>query len=559
MGSENCANPSGTILTFRPTAEEFADFAGYIAHMEARGAHRAGLAKVVPPGGWRARQTYAGLGDLVIPAPLQQLASGRAGVLTQFHRRRRPMTVREYRRLADSEQHRPPPHRDVDELERQYWRTRAHAAPVYAADVSGSLFEGGARPWNPARLGTVQDLLQHECGLVIEGVSTPYLYFGMWRATFAWHTEDMDLYSLSYLHLGAPKTWYAVPPAHGRRLEGLAAQLFPGSARACAAFLRHKVALMSPTVLRDSGIPCGRVTQEAGEFVVTFPYGYHAGFNHGFNCAEAVNFATPRWVDYGKAASRCRCGEAAVTFPMDAFVRTLQPERYEQWKRGQERAGPARGRRRAAAALPAGAAGAVGGSPGAASRARRAPRLAPRPAPRPQLPAGGRGRRRREPGSREPSAQGPTKRRPAGGAARRAPGPEAQPPAGAGRGADEPAPASPRPRAPALQALGTPPEPGSPMLPGPFLPLLDTVTLNLPDSVPPPLPSVAVRRGPVPGDGAACGGPADQVPGEGAVCGGPADQAAAVRLDHTYPSCILVPDEALGLPGTQTVVPWSQS
>ncbi|CAK7315154.1 Lysine-specific demethylase 4D [Vulpes lagopus] len=97
-------------------------------------------------------------------------------------------------------------------------------------------------------------------------------------------------------------------------------------------------ALISPTVLRDNGIPVNRITQEAGEFMVTFPYGYHSGFNHGFNCAEAINFATPRWIDYGKVASQCSCGEARVTFSMDAFVRILQPERYELWKRGQDRA-----------------------------------------------------------------------------------------------------------------------------------------------------------------------------------------------------------------------------
>ena len=40
------ASDGSRIMVFRPTSEEFKDFAGYIRKMEAQGAHKAGIAKV---------------------------------------------------------------------------------------------------------------------------------------------------------------------------------------------------------------------------------------------------------------------------------------------------------------------------------------------------------------------------------------------------------------------------------------------------------------------------------------------------------------------------------
>uniref|UniRef100_A0AAZ3RMW2 JmjC domain-containing protein n=1 Tax=Oncorhynchus tshawytscha TaxID=74940 RepID=A0AAZ3RMW2_ONCTS len=70
--------------------------------------------------------------------------------------------------------------------------------------------------------------------------------------------------------------------------------------------------------------------------MITFPYGYHAGFNHGFNCAESTNFASVRWIDYGKVATQCTCSKDMVKISMDPFVKWFQPDRYAVWKLGKD-------------------------------------------------------------------------------------------------------------------------------------------------------------------------------------------------------------------------------
>lgn len=105
-------------------------------------------------------------------------------------------------------------------LERTFWRTCGFGAPpMYGADMQGSLFGPETTAWNVSCLPSVLTRLNLKRQL--PGVNTPYLYFGMWRATFAWHVEDMDLYSINYIHWGAPKQWYAVPSERSKAFEGV--------------------------------------------------------------------------------------------------------------------------------------------------------------------------------------------------------------------------------------------------------------------------------------------------------------------------------------------------
>lgn len=194
-----------------------------------------------------------------------------------------------------------------EELERAYWKTLTYAPPLYGADLMGSLFGESTELWNLNKLPNLLDVL----GTKVPGVNTAYLYLGMWKATFAWHLEDVDLYSINYLHFGAPKQWYSISQADARRFEAAMKSIWPQDAKACDQFLRHKAFLISPQhLLQHYGIKVNKCVSYPGEFVVTYPYGYHSGYNLGYNCAEAVNFALDSWLDMGKIAKKCECAQA---------------------------------------------------------------------------------------------------------------------------------------------------------------------------------------------------------------------------------------------------------
>lgn len=203
-----------------------------------------------------------------------------------------------------------------EELERTYWKTLTYATPLYGADLMGTLFDESTEFWNLNKLPNLLDVL----GTKVPGVNTAYLYLGMWKATFAWHLEDVDLYSINFLHFGAPKQWYSISQADARRFENAMKSIWPTEAKACDQFLRHKAFLISPShLLQHYNIKVNKCLSYPGEFVVTYPYGYHSGYNLGYNCAEAVNFALDSWLPMGKIAKKCECAEAQDSVWVDVY------------------------------------------------------------------------------------------------------------------------------------------------------------------------------------------------------------------------------------------------
>jgi len=134
----------------------------------------------------------------------------------------------------------------------------------------------------------------------IGGVTIPMMYVGMLFSAFCWHTEDNNLYSINYLHHGAPKTWYGIPASSAEQFEKVMRQHLPELFAVQPDLLHHLVTMLSPRILLENNVPVYHMLQEAGEFVLTFPNAYHAGFSHGFNCAESTNFALPDWLPFGR-------------------------------------------------------------------------------------------------------------------------------------------------------------------------------------------------------------------------------------------------------------------
>ncbi|MBA0832941.1 hypothetical protein Goarm_017290 [Gossypium armourianum] len=211
----------------------------------------------------------------------------------------------------------------VENIEGEYWRIVEKATEeievLYGADLETGVF-GSGFPKKSSQVGLASNekyinsgwnlnnfprlpgsVLSYESS-DISGVLVPWLYVGMCFSSFCWHVEDHHLYSLNFMHWGAPKIWYGVPGKDAPKLEEAMKKHLPDLFDEQPDLLHKLVTQLSPSILKSEGVPVYRCVQNAGEFVLTFPRAYHAGFNCGFNCAEAVNVAPVDWLPHGQIA-----------------------------------------------------------------------------------------------------------------------------------------------------------------------------------------------------------------------------------------------------------------
>ena len=198
----------------------------------------------------------------------------------------------------------------------------ANAASLYAGSIG----------WNLRALPLLRGSLLGQLPEHVPGVSTPWLYVGMLFSSFCWHTEDSFLLSMSYLHCGASKTWYAAPGAQVLQVEQAMRREHP-EVFAARPNARHSLTLqMSPHTLQARyGVDVCHTVQAAGEFVCTFPAAFHCGFSHGFNVGEAVNFATAAWLPFGRQAQQLDRQQAhPQCFSLQQLLYTLVQQRLQQ-------------------------------------------------------------------------------------------------------------------------------------------------------------------------------------------------------------------------------------
>ena len=297
-----------------------------------------GIERIVPPAGWTPRSAGTTTWTSASRRPSRN-ATGRKGLFRTLLVEKKPLSVKhDFKPMAERPENQPskaaledPTHATI---EREFWKKVAYDPPTYCADVAANALrraDGGFERrdnhktrkrrcskscsvttpgWDVSRLDSLLSRTLREKNITLDGVNSSYLYLRMWRALFAWHTEDCDLYSVNYLHY--ERRVLVRRRARGpRAVRDSGARHGPRDVARVPEFLRHKELLhLPPTCLEQNDIPFPRLENASRGVRGDLPGGVHSGFNCGYNCAESCNFATEAW---WRSARTRACASASRT------------------------------------------------------------------------------------------------------------------------------------------------------------------------------------------------------------------------------------------------------
>ncbi|CAL1376209.1 unnamed protein product [Linum trigynum] len=312
---------------YHPTREEFEDPLVYLEKIAAE-ASRYGICKIVSPlsasvpAGVVLMREKAGFKFTTRVQPLR-LAEWDSDDRVTFFMSGRNYTFRDFEKMANkvfSRRYCSAGGLPATYMEQEFWQEIGCGKTEtveYACDVDGTAFSSsptdplGSSKWNLKNLSRLPKSVLRLLENAIPGVTDPMLYIGMLFSVFAWHVEDHYLYSINYHHCGAAKTWYGIPGHAALKFEKVVREhvythdiLSADGEDGAFDVLLGKTTLFPPNILLENEVPVYKAVQKPGEFIITFPRAYHAGFSHGFNCGEAVNFAIGDWFPLGAVASR---------------------------------------------------------------------------------------------------------------------------------------------------------------------------------------------------------------------------------------------------------------
>lgn len=132
---------------FHPTYEEFENFSAYVSKIESLGAHKIGLAKIVPPKEWSARKSgykQKFIEETMVENPIKQEVHGKDGFYSVYNIQQRSIKLNQFQKLTSTNRYATPTaiSRDCEKLEKKYWQNLTSISPIYGAGEMIGDFNG---------------------------------------------------------------------------------------------------------------------------------------------------------------------------------------------------------------------------------------------------------------------------------------------------------------------------------------------------------------------------------------------------------------------------------